>query len=210
MITAETGADMSQFPTASHLASWAGTSPGSKESAGRVKTTKTRPGNPYLKGALRVAAMSAARTKNTYLGAKYRRIASRRGPIKAIVAIEHAMLTAIWNVATTGALYDDPGADLYTRRTPDEAKHRAIEQLRLRDVPSHPRAHRVIPGACHECQGIFASEALTRNREGLCWWQYSSKVRPVQQQRRELTCASKGLPPDCGGLRASPSAKRSH
>lgn len=131
VITAETGADMSRFPTARHLASWAGTCPGSNESAGRVKSTKTRPGNPYLKGALGVAAMSAARSKNTYLAAKYRRIASRRGPVKAIVAVEHAMLIAIWNMAATGALYDDPGGDFYARRNPDKAKRRAIEQLRV-------------------------------------------------------------------------------
>ena len=130
VIIAETGADMSRFPTAGHLASWAGTCPGSNESAGRIKSTKTRPGNPYLKGALGIAAMSAARSKTTYLGVKYRRIASRRGPSKAIVAVEHTILIAIWNMATNGVFYDDPGADFYTRRNPDRAKQRALAQLR--------------------------------------------------------------------------------
>ncbi len=130
VIIAETGADMSRFPTAGHLASWAGTCPGSNESAGRVRSTKTRPGNPYLKGALGVAAMSAAHSKDTYLAAKYRRIASRRGPIKAVVAVEHAMLIAIWNMLTTGALYDDLGGDFYARRNPDRTKQRALDQLR--------------------------------------------------------------------------------
>ena len=95
VVIAENGGDMSRFPTAGHLASWAGTCPGSNQSAGRVKSTHTRPGNPYLKGALGAAAMSAAHSHDTPLGAKYRRIASRRGPVKAIVAIEHAMLIAI-------------------------------------------------------------------------------------------------------------------
>jgi transposase len=129
-IIAETGADMSRFPTAGHLASWAGTCPGSNESAGRIKSTHTRPGNPYLKGALGVAAMSAARSKDTYLSAKYRRIASRRGPLKAIVAVEHTLLTAIWNMITNGACYHEPGADFYTRLNPDKAKNRALDQLR--------------------------------------------------------------------------------
>src|SRR5664280_1304292 len=130
VIIAETGADMSRFPTPGHLASWAGTCPGSNESAGRVKSTRTRPGNPYLKGALGVAALSASRSKDTYFSAKYRRIASRRGPMKAIVALEHAMLIAIWNMLQTGALYTDPGDDFYARRNPDQAKHRAVDQLR--------------------------------------------------------------------------------
>jgi transposase len=130
VIIAETGADMSRFPTAGHLASWAGTCPGSNESAGRIKSTHTRPGNPYLKGALGVAAMSAARSKDTYLSAKYRRITSRRGPLKAIVAVEHALLTAIWNMITNGACYHEPGADFYTRLNPDKAKNRALDQLR--------------------------------------------------------------------------------
>ena len=129
VIVAETGADMSVFPTAAHLASWAGTCPGSNESAGRVKSTATRPGNAYLKAALGAAALSIANTHGTYLAAKYKRIAARRGPKKALVAVEHAILTAVWTMAHTGALYDDPGADYYTRRDPDRLKRRAMSQL---------------------------------------------------------------------------------
>ena len=130
VVIAETGGDMSKFPNAGHLASWAGACPGSNESAGRVKSTKTRPGNPYLKGALGTAAMSASRSKDTYLAAKYRRIASRRGPMKAIVALEHSMLIAIWHMLTDGTFYQDPGADYYTKLKPEKAKNRAVDQLR--------------------------------------------------------------------------------
>lgn len=69
------------------------------EDAGIKLSTNTRPGNPYLKGTLGIAAMSAARSKDTYLAAKYRRIASRGGPVKAIVAVEHAILIAIRNIS---------------------------------------------------------------------------------------------------------------
>ena len=129
VVVAETGADMTRFPTAGHLASWAGTTPGSNESAGKVKSSRTRPGNPYLQGALGAAAMACAQPPRTYLGAKYRRIAARRGAQKANVAVQHAMLTAIWHMGTTGSFYDDPGAGYFTRLNPERARTRAIRQL---------------------------------------------------------------------------------
>lgn len=100
---AETGGDMSVFPSSGQLAAWAGVSPGSNESAGRVKSTKTRPGNPYLKGALGVSAMSAARSKNSFFAAKYQRIRSRRGPMRALVAVKHPLIITAWNMLTNGA-----------------------------------------------------------------------------------------------------------
>ena len=142
---AETGADMTLFPTAGHLASWAGVCPGSNESAGRVKSTKTRPGNPYLKGALGVAALSAARSKNTYFSAKYRRIAARRGPMRALVAVEHAMLIAAWNMLTNGEFYRDPGADYYTSqpREDQSPRRQPTRSPRLHRHPHTARRHRI-------------------------------------------------------------------
>lgn len=73
--------------------------------------------------------MAAARSKHTYLSARYRRLSTRTGRVKAIVAIEHTLLIVIWNMTQTGAPYDDPGPDYYTRRRPDRTKNRAIGQL---------------------------------------------------------------------------------
>ena len=141
---AETGADMSVFPTAEHLASWAGVVPGCDESAGRVKSRATRPGNRHLKGALGVAALSAARSKDTYYSVRYRRIAGRRRTVRsrrnknrgmsiagqiALVAIEHKMLTDAWNMLVNGVFYREPGPDYYTRHHPGKTKTKAIKQL---------------------------------------------------------------------------------
>jgi transposase len=126
---AETGGDMTVFPTAGHLASWAGVCPGANESAGRVKSTKTRDGNRNLKGALGIAALSAARSRDTYFAAKYRRICSHRGPMKALVAVERAMIVAAHGMLTNGDFYRDPGANYFTARRPGPIKANAICQL---------------------------------------------------------------------------------
>ena len=131
---------MSIFPTAAHLASGPQL-PGQQRIRRSVKSTATRPGNPYLKAALGAAALSIANSHGTYLAAKYRRIAARRGPKKALVAIEHTILIAIWNMAHTGALSDDPGRrHNYTRRAPERARRNAMNQLQGLGYQSHPQS----------------------------------------------------------------------
>ena len=130
VIIAETGGDMSVFPTARHLASWAGVCPGTNESAGRVKSTRILHGNAHLKGSLGIAANAASRTRNTYLRAQYWRIKARSGRPKAIVALEHTILTAVWNMLTTGECYTDPGADFYAHLNPAATKSKAIRTLK--------------------------------------------------------------------------------
>jgi hypothetical protein len=99
------------------------------ESAGRVKSAHILPGNKYLKAALSTAALSASKSKDTYQTAKYRRIAARRGPMKAIVAIEHSILTAAWHLLADGECYADLGTDHFTRLDPIKANNNAIKKL---------------------------------------------------------------------------------
>ncbi|MFE7120951.1 IS110 family transposase [Streptomyces sp. NPDC057654] len=129
VIVAETGGDMRRFASAKHLASWARVCPGHHESAGRTKNTKTRPGNPYLKAALGLAAFSAAQAKNTYLQARFKRLAPRRGPLRALVAVEHSIITAVWHMLTDNAAYHELGGDHLTRRDPERATRQAVSRL---------------------------------------------------------------------------------
>lgn len=116
VIVAETGADMSRFPTPEQFCAWAGVAPASHESAGKRRPAGTRHGAPWLRRAAVEAARAAARTKGSYHAALYARIARRRGPNKAAVAVAHSMLFTIWHLLTTGARYQDPGADYFDRR----------------------------------------------------------------------------------------------
>lgn len=115
VIIAEIGVDMSRFPTAGHLAAWAGVAPASHESAGKRRPAGTRHGSRHLRRALVEAARAAARTKGTFLSARYQRIARRRGPNKAAVAVAHTMLIAVHHMLTTGEVYNDIGADFFER-----------------------------------------------------------------------------------------------
>ena len=129
VIVAETGADMSRFRTAAHLASWAGVCPGHHESAGKRRSGKTRHGNRWLTGALGTAALAAARTKDTtYLGARYRRLTRRVGKKKALVAVEHSILIAVWHMLTNDVEYTDLGGDYFTRLDPERAMRRIVRQ----------------------------------------------------------------------------------
>jgi transposase len=129
VIIAETGGDMNRFATAKNLASWAGLCPGHHESAGKVRSTRVRPGNAHLKGALGMAALGAARTKGSYFQARYKRLTARRGPMKALIAVEHSIITAIWHMLTDNVAYHELGGDYFTRRDPERAARRAVSRL---------------------------------------------------------------------------------
>jgi transposase len=128
-IIGEIGTDMTRFATARHLASWAGKCPGNDKSAGKRRSGKTRDGSKWLDFALEEAAMAAIRVKGHYLEAQYRRLKPRRGHKRALGALKHTMICAIWHMLATGETYRDLGADYYTNRDPERQTKRLVAQL---------------------------------------------------------------------------------
>jgi transposase len=128
-LVAEIGVDVDQFPTASHLASWAGLCPGNNESGGKRKSGKTRKGNAWLRRALCEAAWGASHTKNTYLVAQFRRLAARRGVKRATMAVAHTIVVIAYHMLKNRCQYQELGGDYFDRLRGDGLKRYYLKRL---------------------------------------------------------------------------------
>ncbi|MCP4382424.1 MAG: IS110 family transposase [Hyphomicrobiales bacterium] len=130
VILAEIGRDMSRFPTAGHLVSWAGLCPRNDESAGKRRSRRLRKGDPWLKTALVQCAWAASRKKQSYLRAQHHRIRSRGGAKKATCAVAASIITAIYHMLKDGTFYQDLGYDHFDRRTKTAHTKRLVNRLK--------------------------------------------------------------------------------
>jgi len=128
-LIAELGADMGQYPTSGHLASWAGICPGNHQSAGKSAGGRTRKGNRWLRRTLTQAAWAASHTKETYLSAQYRRLAVRRGKKRALVALGHTLLVIVYHVLKQDAVYSELGPDYFDRLDPQRLARHLVRRL---------------------------------------------------------------------------------
>ena len=130
VMLAEIGADMTCFPTAQHLVSWARMCPGNNITGGKRRSSTTEHGNRWLKAALVEAAWCVAHTRDTYLSAQFWRLARRIGKKKAAVAVGHSILVIAWHLLTPDADYDDLGGDYFARRAdPNRRQQHLVQEL---------------------------------------------------------------------------------
>jgi len=128
-VIAELGTDMSRFPDEEHLSSWAGMCPGNEESAGKRVRRRTTKGNVWLRSALTEAAWAAGRTKKSYLGAQYRRLAARRGKKRALIAVGHTLLVIIYHMLKAEVPYNDLGPDFFNKLKPEQYRRYLVKRL---------------------------------------------------------------------------------
>lgn len=132
VLLAELGTDLSRWPSPRHLAAWAGLAPGNRESGGKRRPTRTRKGNPWVKRVLTEAGWAAGRSKQSYLGQRYRRWVARKGRKRAVVAVAHEILTIIYFMMTRGTEYQDLGLDYREARDEARREQRAVQYLEHR------------------------------------------------------------------------------
>ena len=129
IVVAEIGVDLHRFPTAAHLAAWAGLAPGNNESGGKRRPAATRKGSPWLRAALVEAAQAAGRSKSTCVGAQYRRLLARKGKRRATVAVAHTLLVMAYHILTRHEPYYDLGANYFDERDRQAVERRLVHRL---------------------------------------------------------------------------------